>query len=437
MFKPTIPACIEGATFVMCFAPRNFPGTPPDPWQVGFMLVPPQEGRGASMSKASANELMLQFLNARRTERTEEETQDRKEKISRQKKSSAELDGKEFFGGSILDSLNPLKQLMPGDLKDKKMQLMPGDLKDKKMQLMPGDLKDNKMQGHLDVDDKMKQSIVTGLEKLAGVDNASWFRKKAALLPYLPASLASVEISTTSHLAEKPLETGKKLKQWQLGESKEDEPSLPAQKQEPQAADAPQALPQKAAGDKPPPEKGPPGAGMAGELPKLPGFTQDVANGYHNIRFGATHFCGMLEQANWMSRYIFSKGEEEDGSTRRQFTGVFRGGYPDRGFLTDLDGSRPQAPSRPIIPTWTPTSPATHCQTWWRVTFDGNTALWDNPEPLTKEEDKPSPFNSCKGEIVALTKCKPMLQSADGSATLVPNYNHVTNVFGRVIWARP
>jgi hypothetical protein len=204
-FTLKIPACIvlhdfssiiqEGATFVMCFAPKGFPGTPPEPWQVGFVMVPPQEGR-SGMSKETATALMHEFLHARRKERGSE--QELRASGAGTGAEEEALRGKEWLasgGGGLFDSLNPLKQLTADEIKDKKLK------------------------GAVNVDDKMRQAMLSGLEKLAGEGNASWLRNKAvehdewwrarareqqaALRDYLPEALASMEIAAASPLKEK------------------------------------------------------------------------------------------------------------------------------------------------------------------------------------------------------------------------------------------
>ena len=206
-FTLKIPACMvmhdfssiiqEGATFVMCFAPKGFPGTPPEPWQVGFVMVPPQEGR-SGMSKETATALMHEFLHARREERDSEQELRASGAGAGAGAEGGALRGKEWLasgGGGLFDSLNPLKQLTADEIKDKKLKEA------------------------VNVDDKMRQAMLSGLQKLAGEGNTSWLRKKAvehdewlrarareqqaALRDYLPEALASVEIAADSPLKER------------------------------------------------------------------------------------------------------------------------------------------------------------------------------------------------------------------------------------------
>jgi len=110
-------------------------------------------------------------------------------------------------------------------------------------------------------------------------------------------------------------------------------------------------------------------------------------------------FAGGEVQQGAEVRYVFARRPEEEeeeaaGAAREQFLGEFRGGFPTAGVLVDGNGAR------------------------FAVTYKGDVPLWRCPAPLSKTEVKLEPFEHCRGEVVALTKCKPMQQQVCCPGTL-------------------
>uniref|UniRef100_A0A7S0EEF0 PA domain-containing protein n=1 Tax=Hanusia phi TaxID=3032 RepID=A0A7S0EEF0_9CRYP len=109
-----IPCCLimnkeaavlqEGAIHTMDFFPSGIPNIPPG-WVVGVVVCIKQESK-VGLSKNKAKELMSEFFEARKKERSQE---GKLLKEKREKGEEVAID-KEFLDGSVLDSLNPLVQ---------------------------------------------------------------------------------------------------------------------------------------------------------------------------------------------------------------------------------------------------------------------------------------------------------------------------------------
>ena len=97
----------EGALHTMMVAPPNCVGVP-DGWRIGFLFCRRQESR-RGMSKEKADQLLNDFFSSRRAERLEEQDL-LQDQLDHLRHGVDDLDKKEFMAGSVLDSMNPLKQ---------------------------------------------------------------------------------------------------------------------------------------------------------------------------------------------------------------------------------------------------------------------------------------------------------------------------------------
>jgi hypothetical protein len=97
----------EGALHSMILASRVPPSVPAG-WKIGFIFVPQQENKQC-MSKEEEQNLMEEFFTSRRRERAEE-NELLQDQLDGLRAGVNNLDGKEFVGGALLDSLNFAKQ---------------------------------------------------------------------------------------------------------------------------------------------------------------------------------------------------------------------------------------------------------------------------------------------------------------------------------------